>query len=381
MREVELVLQGQALIAADRLEEALAVYNELLMIQPLMPLGFTGRAMIMRALGNHAEAVLAYERGIVMAPNDPNLSRMDLGALWYELADSLLALERLEDALQAFDTALAFDPALVDALGARGVTLARLGRSEEAIAAYEETLAHAPGEPIIWFNKGEMEFLLGRHDDAQKSYYRFAVILKANGPGELTELLPKAIARMSAIVEARKKAPEVQPPTPAPPPAARPAPAAWQRYGAEAHEHYKAGRFDEAERLLRQAVAEAPAGQKAQLLHNLGQTLAYMGKLKEAATCYLDAVEADENQSHSWLHLGVTFMKMQRPTQALEALKHAVAQQPGKADGWFWQSQALAQAGHAAEALAAGERAMALAPADEAIRTHVARLLEHLPRG
>jgi protein O-GlcNAc transferase len=51
----------------------------------------------------------------------------------------------------------------------RGVILAKLGRHEEALAAYESCLAITPGAPDILYNRGNLLGALGRHDEALAS--------------------------------------------------------------------------------------------------------------------------------------------------------------------------------------------------------------------
>src|SRR5205085_305442 len=58
--------------------------------------------------------------------------------------NALLGLRRMDEALAAFDRAVALDPANAEAHANRGVALSDLGRPVEAVTAYEAALAIRP---------------------------------------------------------------------------------------------------------------------------------------------------------------------------------------------------------------------------------------------
>ncbi len=73
-------------------------------------------------------------------------------------------------ALAAFDSALALDPASLEALGNRGMVLGMMGRFADACADFDRAIALAPGHPALLFNRGNALRYLGRLQDALKSY-------------------------------------------------------------------------------------------------------------------------------------------------------------------------------------------------------------------
>jgi Flp pilus assembly protein TadD len=56
----------------------------------------------------------------------------------------------------------------------KGLTLARLGKFEEAQAAYLECIRLQPSEPSAFQNLGFVYYELGRDDDAQEAFHEAA---------------------------------------------------------------------------------------------------------------------------------------------------------------------------------------------------------------
>lgn len=79
--------------------------------------------------------------------------------------DMLLKLDRFEEALAEYDTAVALDPALAAAHNSRGVALRNLARWEDALESYERAIALQPRDALTWHNKAVVLWHLGRHEE------------------------------------------------------------------------------------------------------------------------------------------------------------------------------------------------------------------------
>ncbi|WP_417449228.1 tetratricopeptide repeat protein [Kordiimonas sp.] len=95
------------------------------------PAAITGLAKSLAALGKHDTAVSLLE--------DLAARSQLSGDGWYILGKCRLALGKFEQALIAFDAALLISPGDQGSLSARGITLAALGRTGDAIASYQTT--------------------------------------------------------------------------------------------------------------------------------------------------------------------------------------------------------------------------------------------------
>jgi tetratricopeptide (TPR) repeat protein len=73
-------------------------------------------------------------------------------------------------ALEWFDRALALDPANLEALSNRGLALQELGRTVDALAAYEEAARAGCAKPALFYNRGNLLRGAGHLTEAIASY-------------------------------------------------------------------------------------------------------------------------------------------------------------------------------------------------------------------
>jgi len=134
--------RGVLLQELGREEEALAAYSRATEVDPDDPAGWVNRGRLLDEDGRCDEAVACYRRVLTLVTDDAEaveIARCNLG-------NSLNHLWRFEDALEAFDAALAEDPESAPARLGRATALAALGRIEEANAANPAGTPHDRGE-------------------------------------------------------------------------------------------------------------------------------------------------------------------------------------------------------------------------------------------
>lgn len=100
--------------------------------------------------------------------------------------------------------------------------------------------------------------------------------------------------------------------------------------------HAKAGKLDEAEKVIRDAIARN--GNNAAAFNQLGIVYRKLGRFKEADEAYTRAVQIDPNYALAYLNLGVLCdLYLQNPQRALEAYERylSLAGAPdAKVSGW-----------------------------------------------
>jgi tetratricopeptide (TPR) repeat protein len=89
---------------------------------------------------------------------------------WFQKGVALGNLGRYEDAIAAWDAALAIKPVGHEALYNKGVALGNLGRHEDAIATWDAALAIKPDGHEAFNNKGVALDELGRYEEAIAAY-------------------------------------------------------------------------------------------------------------------------------------------------------------------------------------------------------------------
>jgi protein O-GlcNAc transferase len=99
-------------------------------------------------------------------------------------AHALLAAQRFEEALAAYDQVLAAQPGSFEAHYNRGVILSQLQRFEESLAALDRAVALQPGAAATWYNRGVVLVGLERHREALDSYDRALALDPSYAPAE-----------------------------------------------------------------------------------------------------------------------------------------------------------------------------------------------------
>ena len=92
------------------------------------------------------------------------------GPAWANLGGTLGELDRPQEALAAFERALALDPASPQALNNVGVVRRELGRLSESEAAFRQVIQLTPGMAFGHYNLGHTLFLQGRFQAALSAY-------------------------------------------------------------------------------------------------------------------------------------------------------------------------------------------------------------------
>jgi len=83
---------------------------------------------------------------------------------------SLLGLDKTEEALAVFDEILGIDPNHTDTLVKKGEALERLRRAEEAILCYDQAIAADQSMTIAYLHKGGLFNRMERYEEALKCY-------------------------------------------------------------------------------------------------------------------------------------------------------------------------------------------------------------------
>jgi tetratricopeptide (TPR) repeat protein len=165
---------GNALLAAERHQDALASFADALALQPDHVDALNNQGNALRNLGRYDAAIACYRGALALRP--------DFVVAQYNLGRTLAAQQRPEEAVASLRAALAGDiPArdahhLADIYGELGRALLALDRVEAALETCHALQARLPNEPSAAWNESVALLLLGRYREAWPKYERrFAV--------------------------------------------------------------------------------------------------------------------------------------------------------------------------------------------------------------
>jgi tetratricopeptide (TPR) repeat protein len=129
---------------------------------PRLALLHASRGEALMSLGQQEEALAAFDQALARDPA--------IAAAWNNQGLALNSLGRLEEALASFARAALLAPASVEPLSNHGETLRRLRRYEEALVSFSRALATDPGDPAALVNRAGTLTDLGRIDQAITDY-------------------------------------------------------------------------------------------------------------------------------------------------------------------------------------------------------------------
>lgn len=185
MRALAWYGRGNLLYELKRYEEAVVAYDQVLALDGLLAYVWHDRGLALYALKRYEDAIVAFERALSLDQRS--------ATAWDHRGDALWQVERHEDALASYDAAISLAQRSAPLWLKKGNALHSLARAqgrapgtaplgphhissfrqlrlyEEALAAYERALALAPGSTTVWNNKIRVLEKLGRLADAAEA--------------------------------------------------------------------------------------------------------------------------------------------------------------------------------------------------------------------
>jgi tetratricopeptide (TPR) repeat protein len=270
---------GMLYQALEYVDEALESYRQAQRIQP-----FDGRwpyliGMVLAEQGQTDDALLNFTASIALMPSQAS-------AAWIRSARVLLDAGRAEQALLAVERALERDDASASAMAAKGEALLALGQPEAAIEALEAALQIEPRANRLRFPLGMAYRALGDTAAMERELERAGQVgVSPDDPvGEYLE----RHARGSRI------------------------------HALRARRAFRAGDHEAALGLFRRALEFDP--DNAQLIANLGVTLAALGRIDEAIDSLQRSILLDPTQDSARINLAELLRVSGQPAAALEVM-------------------------------------------------------------
>ncbi len=148
-----------------RTDAAIDCWERVLALQPEQPHALASIAHLSALRGDRARAIALLQRSAALAPQ---------AATWFNLAYLLQETERHEEALAAFDRAIALDAKLDRAWYGKALSLIKLGRVADAIPLLKRNVELQPMSPYGWYQLAHAYQRLGQREQVAKTIRRLA---------------------------------------------------------------------------------------------------------------------------------------------------------------------------------------------------------------
>lgn len=236
------------------------------------------------------------------------------------LGSAYMDQERLEEAVEAFKTALTLKPGFVRARYNLGRVHIKQGRFQEAIQEFKTALILNPRYAHVYYDLANAYKELGRLEDADRAY-KTALTLKPD--------LAEGYNNLGVV-------------------------------------YYEQGRLSEASVAFEKAVQLKPDYEKA--FYNLANVYKDLGRLEEAIQAYKNALTLNPDYADAHYNLGSAYIRLGRLEEAVQAYKATLTLKPDLAEAYNNLGAAYYQQGKLSEATVAFEKAVQLKP--DYVRAH-----------
>jgi tetratricopeptide (TPR) repeat protein len=235
----------------------------------------TGAALHTRELRNE---ITLFQK---VAGTNPGFATLHLN-----LGAALAREGRFDEALLAYEDAAALIPGWADAAFNRGNLFYRMGRYEEAVRDFQFVLMSDPGDWEAELNLGNAYAALGRSEEAARSYNK-ALTLNGSSGKPLVSL---------GVLAARE------------------------------------GDYTRAVRLFMDAARREPGLSEA--FEGAGESYLALGMYDKAEGAFLRALEISPGNTQAALKLGKFLLATDRPVQASHAFRTALTTNPSLFEAW-----------------------------------------------
>lgn len=150
--------QANDLRQKQQFQQALALYNKAIALDPKSPVAEWGRCYSLNQLQQPADAIAACDAALKLKPNYPE-------ALWSK-GYALDQQQQHNEALALYERAIALRPNFAEAWSNKGASLLWLGRPDDALSALNKAISLNPKLAEAWNNRGAVLWSLHRFDEA-----------------------------------------------------------------------------------------------------------------------------------------------------------------------------------------------------------------------
>jgi len=199
-----LVKQGFALHQQEKYDEAIAIYEQILVFEP-------SHFEALQLIGALYKQTKQSMQAIHYLSKALSINSNHWGAQ-YNLANTYKDLNRLDDALACFDKIITIKPDSAEAFTDRALVLKGLMRYQEALENYDKAIALKPDLAVAFYNRAEIHIQYFRFEEAIADYDK-SISINPNFADALQNkgIVLQKLLRLEEAAESLKKAININP--------------------------------------------------------------------------------------------------------------------------------------------------------------------------
>ncbi|MCH8028586.1 MAG: tetratricopeptide repeat protein [Candidatus Dadabacteria bacterium] len=239
---------------------------------------------------------------------------------WLKKGVELAKQGKYEEALEAFERAIESEPSNAEAWYRKGIVLGVAGRYEEALVAHVRTLDLDPENVEVWYLKGLVLVTLKRYEESLDALEKALEINPEYSEAwYLKGLALVSLERYEESLDAFDKALEINPENDV----------AWYNKGIAL---YRLERYEEAVEAYDKALNINP--DLVEALRNKGVVLYELGSYKEALNTYNKSMELDPENALSHKNVGELYLNIGNQNSATDEVERALGIDENYAYAW-----------------------------------------------
>jgi tetratricopeptide (TPR) repeat protein len=273
----------------------------------LLALEWFDRGVKLERLGRHEEAIAAFDSAIAIAPG--------LAFPWYVRGNALYELGHYEQAIDCYKKALELDPDDADSWNNLGLSAFKLHHYYDALAAFDLAIARDASNAFPWNNRGIVLQILKKNEEAIDAFDN-AVAIDPNYTDPL-------VNKVNALISLR--------------------------------------RFSDVINTYNAILRLDP--RNAQIWHDKGQAQALAEHPEDALESFNQALTIEPKNTKILVQKAKTFYTLKRYQEAIEVIDLALTLNGLNVFAWETRGHALTQLSRYGEAVVAFDQALSIDPA------------------
>ncbi|HUN87991.1 MAG TPA: rhomboid family intramembrane serine protease [Terriglobales bacterium] len=161
-----LLLMGDAYARKGDIPHAQEAYRRVTQLKPNDAIGWTNLATAYAADQKFPESAAAWVQAAQVAKG------INAAVPWFQAGKVYTVMDQQQDAINAYQKALALAPNQPEILGALGFAQLKAGQNPQAVSTLEKAVKLQPGNPELHLILGNAYAAVGRDNEAQEQFYQ-----------------------------------------------------------------------------------------------------------------------------------------------------------------------------------------------------------------